>query len=299
MATTTPTTPNDNDHQERGNTKLSPGARRWCFTLNNWTEEELTTITTYLKNKKYIIGKEVGAEGTPHLQGYFSNKTAVTLKTLKNINTRWHLEKARGNEKQNFEYCSKEGDFSTNIEIKQSAEELQKTEIDRILKLRYRNITWKPWQEEILRTIESQPDERKINWYWEKTGNTGKSFLCKYIACKFKGVIICTGKRNDVFNQINTSINCNEIPKIILIDVPRSCQDFINYGTIEEIKNGLIYSGKYEGGKCIFDYPHVICLANELPDMSKLSKDRWMIKNIDESLDTPVDEFGWCADGGI
>lgn len=74
----------------------------------------------------------------------------------------------------------------------------------------------------------------------------------------------------------------DEDPKIIICDIPRTNLEYINYGAIESIKNGMIYSGKYEGGQCIFDNPHVVVFANELPDGSKMSRDRWRIHYITE-----------------
>lgn len=98
-------------------------ARKWCFTLNNWTIEEFDTMLQHFINKKYkyIIGRE-GANGTPHLQGYIENKNGIRWSTLRNLNSRWHLEKAKGNQKQNVDYCSKEGDYETNIDIEKDNE---------------------------------------------------------------------------------------------------------------------------------------------------------------------------------
>lgn len=53
---------------------------------------------------------EAGAQGTPHLQGYFRlrrRRTIATAKTL--LCATAHLERARGNEAQNRAYCTKEG----------------------------------------------------------------------------------------------------------------------------------------------------------------------------------------------
>ncbi|UUG66209.1 replication associated protein [Calfel virus LSF45_cir359] len=90
-------------------------AYRWCFTVNNWTEEEHGQIlSTCESSVKYlIIGKEVGERGTPHLQGFVNFKKKLrrtTLKTLPGF-TRAHVEPARGSDLQNQEYCRKMGQY--------------------------------------------------------------------------------------------------------------------------------------------------------------------------------------------
>jgi len=42
--------------------------RRFCFTLNNWTEEEWDALTEF-QCTWMVMGKEVGENGTRHLQG--------------------------------------------------------------------------------------------------------------------------------------------------------------------------------------------------------------------------------------
>lgn len=51
--------------------------RRFVFTLNNWTQEEYDWLTTRFAGTDLcqwiVIGKEVGQNGTQHLQGtYFT-----------------------------------------------------------------------------------------------------------------------------------------------------------------------------------------------------------------------------------
>lgn len=88
-------------------------SRRWCFTINNWTNEDaeeclaLRDIATYA-----IFGKERGEEGTEHLQGYVFLKRKTTLAGLKKVLSRAHLEIARGNHEQASDYCKKDGDFT-------------------------------------------------------------------------------------------------------------------------------------------------------------------------------------------
>lgn len=86
-------------------------ARRWCFTLNNPTDEEIASLKT-LSNEKYfryiIFQGELGESGTPHLQGYFRFTHARALTTLKRIvSSRAHYEKSRGTEQECIQYCSK------------------------------------------------------------------------------------------------------------------------------------------------------------------------------------------------
>lgn len=90
-------------------------ARRWTWTLNTPTEEEMTKIAAItIEEVKYMIyGEEVApSTGRVHLQGYVeftSLKSLNQVKTL--ISTRVHAEKSRGSSKQNQEYCMKEGNF--------------------------------------------------------------------------------------------------------------------------------------------------------------------------------------------
>lgn len=268
--------------QDLGNTKPNPSAkaktlrsRKWCFTINNYDEKENDTITQLLSDGKYVVGEEKGEAGTPHLQGYVEYTSARTFASMKKLLPRAHIEKAKGNTKQNYDYCTKEGKFKTNMDFRTPTEKLHTI----CLESEYKDVEWKPWQREVLNILENKPDTRKIHWFWEPTGNIGKSYLCKYLALT-RDVIICEGKKNDIFNQVLTSVNNGKVPSIILLDVPRTTLDYINYGAIESLKNGLIYSGKYEGGICAFPIPHIIAFANEEPDVSAMSADRWAIHSL-------------------
>lgn len=82
-------------------------AHSWCFTLNNYTPEELSVMTS--TNATYhIIGEELApGTGTPHLQGYLHFASAKKLSTLRNTNGRAHYEVAKGTAEQNYTYCTK------------------------------------------------------------------------------------------------------------------------------------------------------------------------------------------------
>lgn len=85
-------------------------ARRWIFTLNNYTDWEYETVKNW-PVKYMVVGKEVGEEGTPHLQGYCVFEGMKRLSAMKKLGPRAHFEVARGTTTQNWEYCTKEGCF--------------------------------------------------------------------------------------------------------------------------------------------------------------------------------------------
>jgi len=86
------------------------GTRKWVFTLNNYSEEDITQLhSDFLKyGKKFICEKEIGESGTPHLQGYVMFKNSRNLETLKKVNKKVHWGIAKGNVEQNKKYCSKD-----------------------------------------------------------------------------------------------------------------------------------------------------------------------------------------------
>lgn len=256
-------------------------ARGWCFTVNNYTEEQkisLSQLTQSQGVKFFIYGYEKGIQGTPHIQGYIYFKTQRTFKGLKRLLPTAHWEKAGGSHDDNYKYCSKDGDFITNMTApkkKVTREEL----MEMVKSTVYNEVQWKPWQQEILDIVAGPTHPRKIYWYYETTGNVGKTFIARFL-CLQPGTVICEGKRGDVFNQVNSIITAGTQPKLVIVDCPRTCLDFLSYTAIESLKNGLLYSGKYEGGLCLFPSPKVVCFANEPPKREKLSKDRWHVSQI-------------------
>lgn len=84
-------------------------SRKWCFTLNNYSEEEVETVKE-IDCRYMVFGKEEGECGTPHLQGFIYFNCVKRMPGLKKLIPRAHFEQARGSVDQNVEYCSKEGE---------------------------------------------------------------------------------------------------------------------------------------------------------------------------------------------
>lgn len=87
--------------------------RGWCFTLNNYTlldEEHIKTVVQSLA--RYIVyGREIGEEGTPHLQGYVYFHNQRQRRAVSRLLPRAHLSPANGSAAQNKKYCTKDGDY--------------------------------------------------------------------------------------------------------------------------------------------------------------------------------------------
>lgn len=86
----------------------------YCFTINNWTDadvKELKVLEDNPRTRYLIVGREVGEEGTPHIQGYVYFHNQTVFSTVKKWLSRAHIEVARGSVEANVEYCSKDGDF--------------------------------------------------------------------------------------------------------------------------------------------------------------------------------------------
>jgi len=82
----------------------------FVFTLNNYTEDEVASLKSIDDVKWLIFGKEVGRDGTPHLQGacVLGKQLAfTTIKKMPGLN-RAHIEPMRGKPVDSLVYCSKE-----------------------------------------------------------------------------------------------------------------------------------------------------------------------------------------------
>lgn len=255
---------------EKGNTnnlskkkQISP-SKNWCFTLNNYTEKDISSIDLIIdKYNKIIIGKEIGACGTPHLQGYIEFKSKLRPSSLK-LTNRIHWEKAKGTLLDNFNYCSKEN----NIILERGMPKPIK-----IINKLY------PWQLKVFDLYKSPINDRKIHWFYEDFGNVGKSAFIKYMVVKYNVLFCSGGKYTDIMNLIFN--NDMDICDCIMFDIPRAHEGKISYSSLESIKNGMVCNTKYETGVKLFNPVHLFIFANFKPDdEDKISLDRWNIVDL-------------------
>ncbi|AXH76771.1 MAG: putative viral replication protein [Cressdnaviricota sp.] len=271
-----------------GNTRTPPKrklpkretqSKHWCFTLNNPNEDSNLEQreSLFAKAEQAVFQLEEGEEKTPHWQGYVKLTKKARFSELQKLLMEqdvchWHIEKCN-NIKASVEYCQKDEGRLDGPWIKGFRAKVKDPLAGRELR---------PFQKEIVDLCSTEPDDRTVHWYYEKKGNVGKTSLAKSIAINNpKEMLYLTGKSADMKFAIQKFMESesNNL-RIVLMDFTRSIEDYISYEGIEAIKNGIFFSGKYEGGMLVFESPHVICLANFKPDMDMLSKDRWKITKI-------------------
>lgn len=124
------------------------------------------------------------------------------------------------------------------------------------------------WQKNIIQKLKNQ-DDRKVIWIHDDIGGRGKTHLAKYLATKEDAMICHNASTKDI------ALAYQKQP-IVVFDYTRT-EDSINYAAIEHLKNGVIFSAKYQSAVKFFNPPKVICLSNNLPDVTGLSRDRWDI----------------------
>lgn len=248
--------------------------KKWVFTLNNYTEQDITKIleTCNAFCEKYGFQTEAGENGTPHLQGAIWLKKAMRWSELK-LSSNMHWEKMKSDVGSN-NYVQKEDSYTGrrwNFGLTPPPKPLK------IISKLY------PWQQGVLDIYNTEPDDRLVYWFWEHKGGTGKSAFVKYMV-KTHNVLFCNGGKtkdliNLVFNQDMDATKC------IIWDLPRENEGFVSSSTVEAVKNGMVCNTKFETGVKLFNSPHVIIFSN-FPPASKegLSADRWVVREIGKDM---------------
>lgn len=140
-----------------------------------------------------------------------------------------------------------------------------------------------PWQTKVLAKLSEEPDDRHITWIYDLEGGGGKSKLVLYCVDNLKACRFNSGAATDIAFAYKSQ-------SIVLFDFQRA-KVHVNYDTLEDLKNGHLFSGKYESVAKRFNPPHVFVFANWLPDFTCMSLDRWIVYRLESKKLTREYEF--------
>lgn len=141
----------------------------------------------------------------------------------------------------------------------------------------YSGATLRPWQQTLYDRLKGPVDPRKVHWYWEMTGNVGKSFMAAYATFVAGAITVPIGKLHDMCYVLS-----KDTYPIYIIDIPRTYADKLDhvFTLVEMIKSGKMCSYKYESKIMLLEPAHVVIFSNFPPNLDSWSPDRYDINNI-------------------
>lgn len=145
------------------------------------------------------------------------------------------------------------------------------------------NFTPRYWQNWLSGKLKEQPDERTINWVVDTRGGTGKTKWAKEYLSANPDDVYLTG-----ITKQDRQFFAYDGERVVIFDICRAIipdegeKNMFPYAQLEHFKNGFFPAGMYGSKPKHFAVPHVVVLANWRPDLAKLSRDRWLIIDLDD-----------------
>ena len=238
------------------------------------------------KNLRAVWQLETTKEGKRHLQMFVVSKSPKALSAWKSTFPGGHIERAKGSDDDNITYCTKlasrVADGNAGPHFVGIAAPFKAPKLEKLIKEPY------AWQITLGELLTDKADHRTIHWVWEATGGVGKTVWSRDMAIDGR-TLVFSGKATDAFSAVADWVepldkNGERLPgrplDLVIMDVPRVSMDFISYQALEKLKDGCFFNGKYRSRMIIMEHCHVVVFANQPPDMSKMSADRWKVYQI-------------------
>ncbi len=305
--------------QTVSNTMVS---RNWCFTINNptdeddpmqwdcqyvvWQKEQTETGPPHYQGYvEFDTTKRLAAVKKINTRAHWEKRKAKTAKLAidycKKLESRidgpWEngekkqqgqrsdLEAAcetaalRGYKATMLEHPTEFAKYNKGLSI--IAKESHHARMAAAEKDEMKDVVLYEWQQRLMDKLSGPIDPRKIMWYWETKGNVGKTFMAKYMLATKDATVLDCSKKNDLTYMLR-----DHEGDTVLFNIVRSIDEQYMghvYGLAEAIKDNFVISTKYETCRIPLGKQHVVVFANIPPDMSKWSKDRYDIHEIDMS----------------
>ncbi|KAH3874577.1 hypothetical protein DPMN_037823 [Dreissena polymorpha] len=116
------------------------------------------------------------------------------------------------------------------------------------------HVVLRRWQRAAMKMVDIQTN-RQILWIYEEKGNTGKTFFGQYLASLHGAIELENGATKDLAYAYSGE-------PIVCFNFPRSQEGSINYHFLELLKDGCLFSSKYESRVKTFKPPKVVVFAN-------------------------------------
>jgi hypothetical protein len=294
--------------------------RNFCFTLNNYTDNDVEFLAK-VECRYMCYGKEVGENGTPHLQGTVCFKNQITFAVAKKrlcVDERIHVEATKALDKS-IDYCQKEGNFiergerpcagkrndldefkiwakgGINVSLKNAREVFSdiSAKYPQFVEFYIADCRPKPaitvfplriWQANLNGYLNKEPVDREVVFIVDIIGNTGKTWFTRYYERNHDNVQVITPCK-----KVDMSYMLDETSRVVFIDCPRCSKEFLSYSIMEELKNGAVTSSKYMSRVKLFNKLHVVVMMNFFPDREKLSIDRYNIIEVTPAINVHED----------
>lgn len=163
--------------------------------------------------------------------------------------------------------------------VKRAIKAVQKAKAQQLLQKKVLKTTQKhKWQTKMDQILASRANDRTIIVILDHEGGSGKSTYArsKYFENDEKTAVIQNGRTQDIAHAISKTNN-NTLENIF-IDLMRLNMEHVNYNLIERLKNGIVFSSKYDSTTVrLAAIPHVVIFTNVMIDIEKMSKDRWLV----------------------
>lgn len=145
------------------------------------------------------------------------------------------------------------------------------------------------WVDHPIAILESEiRDRRRIHWYVGKA-DIGKTWLIKHMVTKDPTRYWWCNSvgggyhfNNNFANAVKNGWN----KRACLFNLSMDSEFKSIYGPLEDLKDGIITSQKYQGGSWVFDNPTIVVMANFPPCLDKMDNKRWIVYKIADDKNT-------------